>query len=129
MLAKNYLLRWIAGRANIFSKYIIYIFFKFGRDSCGSFSMLFPKVPTSCCKRNLALFLLHCTSIFMSSKNLSQIFKILFQTGDINIFVLCGVFFSRYVQLKSFFSDEKKQLWNLRRTLVEKLLKINVAKH
>ena len=29
-----------------------------------------------------------------------QIFKILFQTGDINIFVLCGVFFSRYIQLK-----------------------------
>ena len=42
----------------------------------------------------------------MSSKSVSQIFKILFQTGDINIFVLVGVFFSRYVQLKSFFSDE-----------------------
>ena len=43
----------------------------------------------------------------MSSKSLSQIFKILFQTGDINIFVLRGVFFSRYIQLKSSFSDEK----------------------
>ena len=43
----------------------------------------------------------------MNSKNVSQIFKILFQTGDINIFVLRGVFFSRYVQLKSSFSDEK----------------------
>ena len=43
----------------------------------------------------------------MSSKSVSQIFKILFQTGDINIFVLCGVFFSRYFQLKSSFSDEK----------------------
>ena len=43
----------------------------------------------------------------MSSKSVSQIFKILFQTGDINIFVLCGAFFSRYVQLKSSFSDEK----------------------
>ena len=32
---------------------------------------------------------------------MSQIFKNLFQTGDINIFVFCGVFFSRYVQLKS----------------------------
>ena len=31
----------------------------------------------------------------------------LFQTGDINIFILRGVFFSRYVQLKSSFSDEK----------------------
>ena len=43
----------------------------------------------------------------MSSKGVSQIFKILFQTGDINIFVLRGVFVSRYVQLKSSFSDEK----------------------
>ena len=44
----------------------------------------------------------------MSWKSVSQIFKILFQTGDINIFVLRGVFFSRYVQLKSSFSDQKK---------------------
>ena len=32
---------------------------------------------------------------------MSQIFKILFHTGDINIFVLRGIFFSRYVQLKA----------------------------
>ena len=43
----------------------------------------------------------------MSSKSVSEIFKILFQTGDINIFVLRGVFFSRCVQLKSSFSDEE----------------------
>ena len=42
----------------------------------------------------------------MSSKRVSQIFKILFHTGDINIFVLRGVFFSKYVQQKSSFSDE-----------------------
>ena len=44
----------------------------------------------------------------MSSKSVPQIFKILFQTGDINIFVLRSVFFSRSVQLKSSFSDKKK---------------------
>ena len=43
----------------------------------------------------------------MSSKSASQVFKILFQTGDINIFVLRSGFVSRYVQLKSSFSDEK----------------------
>ena len=43
----------------------------------------------------------------MSSKSVSQIFKILSQTVDINIFVLRAVSFSRYVQLKSSFSDEK----------------------
>ena len=53
---------------------------------------------------------------------MSQIFKILFQTGDINIFVLRGVFFSSYVQLKSSLSVIK-----LRHTLVEKLSEINLA--
>ena len=43
----------------------------------------------------------------MSSKSASQIPKTLFQTGDINIFVLRGFFFSRYPQLKSSFSGEK----------------------
>ena len=38
---------------------------------------------------------------------MSQIFKILFQTGDFNIFVLRDVFFSEYVQLKRLFSDKK----------------------
>ena len=43
----------------------------------------------------------------MRSKSVSQIFTILFPTGDINIFVLQDVFFSRYAQLKSSFSNEK----------------------
>ena len=42
-LQKNNHLHWIAGRANILSKYIIYIFFNFGRGFCGSFPMLFRK--------------------------------------------------------------------------------------
>ena len=36
-----------------------------------------------------------------------QIFKILFQTGAINVFVLHGVLFYTYAQLKSSFSGEK----------------------
>ena len=46
---------------------------------------------------------------------MSQIFKILFQTGDINIFILPGVFFSRYVQLKSSFSNEKTAVSSYRK--------------
>ena len=53
MLAKNYYFHWIAGRANILSKYIIYIFSSFGGGFCGSFPMLFPKAPASCCKKIL----------------------------------------------------------------------------
>ena len=69
--------------------------------------MLFPQAQASCSKIILNHFFVHCTSIFMGSKSMSQIFKMFFQTVDINIFVLRGVFFSRYVQLKSSFSDEK----------------------
>ena len=43
----------------------------------------------------------------MSSKRVSQIFKIFFQTRGIDIFVLRGVFFSGSVQLKRSYSDGK----------------------
>ena len=69
--------------------------------------MLFPKAPASCCKKIFNYFLLHSTSIFMSSKSMFQIFKIIFQAGYINVFVLRGALFSTYAQLKSYFSGEK----------------------
>ena len=53
----------------------------------------------------------------MRSKSVSQILKILFQTQNINIFVLRGVLFSRYVPLKSSFSDEKNISGEIRDTL------------
>ena len=88
---------------------IFYIyFFNFERGFYGFFSMLFSEAPASSDKKKLKQFLLHCTSICMSSKNGFKNFKILFQTGDINIFVLGGIFFSRFVQLNSSFSEEKK---------------------
>ena len=93
----------------IFSVNIKYTyFFNFGRGFWGSFSTLFLKAPGSCGKRIVKIFLKHCASICMTSKYLSQTFKILFQTGNINIFVLSCVSFSRYIKLKSFFSDEEK---------------------
>ena len=99
-------IRWQAEQI-FFFKYIIHIFFQFWTWLLRSFSMLFPKAPASYCKTILNEFLLQCTSICISSKIVSD-FKNLFQTGNINIFVLRGVLFSRYVQLKSLFSDEKK---------------------
>ena len=39
---------------------------------------------------------------------MSQIFKILFQTGDTDNFVFRGVFFGRHISLKISFSDKKK---------------------
>ena len=63
----------------------------------------------------------------MSSKGMSQIFNILFQTEDTDISVLCGVFFSRFnystVQLKSSFPDEQNisgKIWdNFRREAIK----------
>ena len=42
-----------------------------------------------------------------AQKLLLKFLKIFLQTGDTNIFVLRGVFCSRYVQLKSSFSEDK----------------------
>ena len=53
----------------------------------------------------------------MSSKSVPQIFKILFQIGEINIFVLRGVFCSGYVQLKNSFSEEKNNSGDIWDTL------------
>ena len=85
MFAKNYHLRWITDRSNILNKYIIDIFFSFGRGFYGYFSMLFPEASAFCDKEISNQFLLHCPSICISFY-LPQISKILFQTGDIIVF-------------------------------------------
>ena len=102
MFVKNYHLHWIARRTSI-NTYI----FQSWTWLCGSFSMLFPEATAYWDKEILRRILLHCTSIRMTSKSVSQISRVLFHTGDIKIFVLRSVFFSRYVQLKRSFSDKK----------------------
>ena len=92
------------------------------------FFKLFPTAPASCGKEVLIQFLLHFTSIHMSSK-VSQIFKILFQTGDINIFVVLGAFFSRYAHLKSSFSDKKTSAVKSDTLFSREAIKINLAKY
>ena len=51
---------------------------------------------------------MHYTTICIISKKL-------FQTGNIDIFVIRGVFFSKYVQLRTSFSDKKPisgEIWD-----------------
>ena len=60
---------------------------------------------------------------------MAQISKNLFQNGDINISVLCGALFSRYVQLKSSFSDEKTSAVKSKKHFSREAIKINVAKY
>ena len=53
---QNYHLYWIAGRANILSKYIIYIFFNFGRGFCLRFlSYVFSKRSSFLLEKNFGL--------------------------------------------------------------------------
>ena len=104
MFAKKYHLYWIAGRANILSKYITFL--NFGHGFCSSFPIYFQKLHLLVVKKFFCCILL----LYLWAQKVFQIFKILFQSGDINIFVYRGVFFSRYVQLKSLFSDKKKIL-------------------
>ena len=59
--------------------------------------------------KHFEIIFVRCTSICMSSKSMPHIFKILSQTENINIFVLRGVFSSRFTQLKSSFPDKKHQ--------------------
>ena len=58
--------------------------------------------------KNFELIFAALYFLFMSSESVYQILEILFQTEYVNIFVLHGVFFSRYVEPKGSFSDEKK---------------------
>ena len=58
------------------------------------------------------------------------IFKITFQTGDINVFVHHGVISVLLFQIKSSFSGKRKHpRWNLRHTVVKKLLKFYMTKY
>ena len=98
IFTRNYNLHWIASRANILCKYIMY-FFNFGCGFCGPFSMLFPNAPASCGKKKYEI-IFAALYFYCMSWSVSQILKILFQIGDINI--------SIYVQLKSSFFLTKK---------------------
>ena len=92
--------------ANILSKYMIYIFFNFGRGFCGIFPMLFPKVPASCCKKFWTDFCCIVLLYLWAQKACPRFLKSYFKL-EILIFLSFVVSLSRYVQLKSSFSDKK----------------------
>ena len=67
--------------------------------------MLFPRASASRGKKKLIIAPLYF--YLYEIKKCASDFQNLIQTGDINFFVLHGVYFARYVPLKSSFSDEK----------------------
>ena len=113
-LQKNFHFHWIGGIANILCKnriyniYIyIYIYSILGVAFVAfaiSFPCYFQKLQILVVKKiwnNFCCIVI----VFVWAQKLSQILKIFFQFGSINIYVLHGLFFSRSVQLKSSFSD------------------------
>ena len=92
MFAKNYHLYWIAGRTNILSKYIIDVF-QFWAWLSRFLSYVISKSSSFLFQTNFELIFaaLYCY-MYESSKIRSQIFKNLFQTGDINIFALFSIY-------------------------------------
>ena len=132
MFAKNYHFHWIARRANILYKYLIYIFFNFGRGFSDPFLYYFQKLKLLAIKKFWNNFCCIALLFVWDRKACLRFLKSYFKLEIYidNIFVHRRVFFSTYAQLKRSFSDEKKQhRWNVRHTLVEKLLEINVAKY
>ena len=104
---KNYDLNQIFDISNII-KTILSFFVNF---RCGCYcpkSMFIFKAPTSRYKEAAKNFLPHCVSICINSKSMSEVFKIIFSTGDINIFDDGGSISVLYFQIKSSFSCEKR---------------------
>ena len=60
---------------------------------------------------------------------MSQIFKMLFETEEINIFDIRDVFFAGYVSLKSSFSDEKASAVKSEKCFSREAIDVYVAKY
>ena len=84
---------------------IKFYFLNDGRRFYCSSSMISSEAPNSYCKKNCKI-ICRIVSRFISSKSVSQIFEILFQTGEINI-ALRRVISVMLFQVKSGFSSEK----------------------
>ena len=93
--------------ANIICKYITCIFFQFWMWLLRFVFYVVSKRSSFLWQKKNWIIFAALYFYLCELKSVSQTFEILFQTGDINIFVLCGVFFSIYVWLKSCFSNEK----------------------
>ena len=72
----------------------MYIFLQFWAWFLRSFFMLFPEATASCDKKKVKIIFAALYFYLYDLKKYSQILKILFQTGNFDIFVLCGIFFS-----------------------------------
>ena len=120
IFAKNYHFDWTTGRANILCKYNIHLFSILGMVFVVSFLCYFQKLHLLACRNVL---------LFAWPQKMSQILKTFFKL-EILIFLSFAVsFLVDMFNLKAPFLTKKHQQWNLRYTLVKKLLEINVAKY
>ena len=106
---------WIAGRANILSIYITYIFFNFGVAFAVYFLCYFQKLQLLVVKKFWTKFCCIVLPYLWAQKMFLRLLNPYFKLDILNICALCGVFFSRYVRIKSSFCDEKNisgEIWD-----------------
>ena len=65
----------------------------------------------------------------MSSKSVSQVFKILFQTGDLNIFVLLGVLLVDMFKQKASFLTKKTLAVKSKTNFSKEAIKVGLARY
>ena len=114
-LQKNYHLHWIASRANFLSKYMIYIFFNFGRNFCSFFSFVISKSSSLFVVKNIWINFCYSVLLYLwAKKGCIRFLKACFKLEILIFFILRGDIFSRYVK-KSSVSDEKNnsgEIWD-----------------
>ena len=105
MFEKKCYLDGIVDGSDIFKNICIIFSFFLGVAFC-KWSMFLSKAPIS---RNKLLYnnFYWIVLLFASGQKVSQIFKIQFLTGNINIMVLCCVVSVLHFQIKSSFSSEE----------------------
>ena len=127
MFPKNYYLQWIAGRANILSKYLIYIFFNFVGGFCGSFSILFTETSASCDKNFWNKFCCIVLLFAWAQKAFLRFLKSYLKLEILIFLSLVVSFWKICLTKKVLFWRKNYQRWNLRHTLIKKLSKFDVA--
>ena len=79
MFTKHYQLRWVSDRWNTLCKYLISIFFQFWTLPLWFIFYVISRSSSFLWQKKLKWFLLHCTSIWMSSKELKSYQRLIWQ--------------------------------------------------
>ena len=122
---------WIGLQAEQISPVNIWYayFFNFECGFRGFFSMLFPKAPASCGKKNWNNFCCIVLLFVWAQKVCLRFLKSCFKLEILFLFFMASFLVDMFNYKAPFLTKKKHQRWNLRHTLLEKLSDINESKH